>query len=84
MFISTVAADTFLRMTTGFRGPVLKYIGHCTGHVTGDKFSYSAQLTECQPCANTVLGSGNPAIKETDMASSQEAQSLSKRETNNK
>lgn len=27
-------------MTIGFRGPVLKYVGHSSGLVIGDKFSY--------------------------------------------
>lgn len=72
-------------MTTGLRGPVLKYADHYSGLVTGDGFSYSHILTECQLCTNTVLGSGNIAMMEIDMAScSQEAQSLSWAEKNKK
>lgn len=72
-------------MTIGFRGPVLKYAGHCSGLVIGDGFSYSHILTECWLYVNRTLASGNIAMMETDMASySQEVQSLSWGETNNK
>ena len=38
-------------------------------------------LTEYQPCANTVLLSGTIAMKETDMNSCSQPQSLSREET---